>query len=130
VEPGTGRPVLLREQDDGAEILAGSDRYGIPRREAVLCYDGPGELLRDAAMARGRVEALTLHTGWFRRLTVTTDDLGGPTTTYVYRCGARGALPVLAWGAARSFGLRALSTTWLVWLGAMLVVRAVLRRLR
>lgn len=130
VEAGTGRPLLLRERDDGREILAGSERFGVPRGELVQCYDGAAAPLLDAAKARGRIEGLTLETGLVYRLTVTTDDLGGVTTTYVYRCGANGAEPLLSWGSFPRFGVRALAWISIAWLAVWLVALILLRRRR
>lgn len=103
----TGGPLLLREQFDGSQIVAGSDRYGIPRDEPVRCYDDPVAPLREAANARGRIEDLTLTTGMFHRLSVSSDDLGGDETSYLYRCGPHGAQPILSWGSLPGFGARA-----------------------
>jgi hypothetical protein len=129
-EPGTGQPLLLREQFDGREILAGSERFGISGDEPVACFDGPVELLRAAAKQRGRIEDLRLRSGLFRVLSVTLDDLGGPTTTYVYRCSAGGAQPLLSWGRLPGFGLRAFGIAWLVWTAAWALGLAILRRAR
>jgi hypothetical protein len=129
-ETGTGHPLLLREQADGRQIVAGSERFGISRDEPVRCYNGPAEPLREAARARGRIEDLTLRTGFFHRLTITTDDLGGGETTYIYRCGANGAEPLLAWGALPRFGVRALALAAVAWLAVWLVVRGVMGRWR
>jgi hypothetical protein len=130
VEAGTGRPLLLRERDDGREILAGSERFGVPRGELVRCYDGAAAPLLDAAQARGRIEDLALETGLFHRLTVTTDDLGGGATTYVYRCGTNGAEPLLSWGSVPGFGVRALVLASIAWLAVWLVALALVRRRR
>jgi len=127
-EPGTGRPLLLREQADGRQILAGSERFGIPQGQSVQCYDGDAVPLRDAARARGRIEDLTLETGFLYRLRLTTDDLSGGTTTYVYRCGANGAEPVLSCGPLPGFGVRALLLAALAWLAVWLVLLGVTRR--
>jgi hypothetical protein len=114
-EAGSGRPLLVREQFDGLQIVAGSTRYGIPAGEPVACYAGDASPLREAAKATGRVDGLSLRTGLFHVLSVHFDDLGGAATTYVYRCGAHGAQPLLSWGLAPGFGLRAFALTWLVW---------------
>jgi hypothetical protein len=129
-EASTGHPLLLREQADGRQILAGSERFGMSRDEPVLCYDGATEPLRDAAKVRGRIEDLMLRTGFFHRLTITTDDLGGGETTYIYRCGANGAKPLLVWGALPGFGVRALAVAAVAWLAVWLVVRGVMSRWR
>jgi len=103
-EPGSGHPLLLREQFDGRQIFAGSTRYGIPAAEAVACYTGAAAPLRDAAKATGRVDDVSLRTGLFHVLSVHFDDLGGEATTYVYRCGPDGAQPLLSWGRRRGSG--------------------------
>lgn len=117
-EPGTGRPLLLRVQSDGHQIIAGSDRYGLA--EDVPCYDGAVAPLVDAARARGRIEDLSLHSGFFRRLTVRFDDLGGDSATYLYRCGPHGVQPLLSWHSFLGFGVRSLAITWLLWIAACL----------
>ena len=127
-EPGTGHPLLLREQSDGRQIVAGSDRFGIPHEEPVLCYHGPIEPLRDAARARGRIEELALRTGVFHRLTITIDDLGGGNTDYLYRCGPRGAQPLLSWGLLPEFGTQAFAVAWVAWIAACGVILAMFQR--
>lgn len=129
-EAGTGRPLLLREQFDGRQIVAGSERYGIPAGEPVQCYDGDPAPLQDAARAGGRIEELTLRTGLFHVLSLRFDDLGGGATTYLYRCGAGGAQPLLSWGAVPGFGLRGFALAWLVWMVVALVALGIVRRAR
>jgi hypothetical protein len=127
-EPGSGHPLLLREQFDGRQIVAGSTRYGIPAGEAVACYTGDPVPLRDAARATGRVDDVSLRTGLFHVLSAHFDDLGGGATTYVYRCGPDGAQPLLSWGPAPGFGLRALGLIWLAWTVAWAVGLGIARR--
>jgi hypothetical protein len=126
-QESTGKPLLLREHANGSEILAGSDRFGIPAGGKLRCYDSVEPLLADA-LARGFIEHLSLRSGTFRILSITRDDLGSPVTTYVYRCGPDGALPLLSWGVLPEFGLRALAIAWLVWTVAWVVVLSVVRR--
>ncbi len=133
---GTGAPLLLREQFDGRQILAGSERPGIPAAESVECYSGEAaalEPLRQAAAAKGRIEGLTLDHGYLHpalhRLAVTTDDLGSPTTTYLYRCDERGARPLLVWSPAPSFGLLALGLGWLAWMAGWMALLTGLAKL-
>lgn len=129
-EPGTGRAVLLREQVDGHQIVAGSDRFGIPGGEPVRCHRGAVDQLRDAAKARGRIENLTLRVGSFHRLRISADDLGGAETSYLYRCGDHGAQPLLSWGSLPGFGARSLAIVWLVWMVAVVIALALVRRRR
>ena len=118
-EPGTGRPLLLRVQSDGHQIVAGSGRYGLS--EDVRCYDGAVEPLLDATRARGRIEDLSLHTGFFHRLTLSFDDLGGGSATYLYRCGPHGVQSLLSWHSLPGFGVQALAIAWLAWIAACFV---------
>lgn len=120
--------LILREQLDGYQVVAGSERYGIPRDEPVRCYDGDLAPLRAAARARGRIDDVSLDTGYFRRLTISSDDLGGGQTHYLYRCGPHGAQPLLAWGALPGFGVRAAVIAWLAWVVAGSAVIAMVRR--
>jgi hypothetical protein len=129
-ETGTQRALLLRKQSDGHQILAGSDRFGIPDQEPVRCYRGSIAVLRDAAKARGRIEGLTLHTGWFHRLTIAFDDIGGDTVSYLYRCSDRGVQPLLSWGALSWFGMRTLAIAWIAWIAAALAALELVRRRR
>lgn len=129
-DAGTGHPLLLREQPDGRQIVAGSDRFGIPAGEPLGCYRGAAAPLRDAAKARGRIEDLTLHTGLFHRLTLTSDDLGGGETSYLYRCGPGGVQALLSWGYLPGFGARALVLAWIAWVVAWIVALGAMRRRR
>jgi hypothetical protein len=115
-ESGTGRPLLLRVQRDAHQIVAGSDRNALA--EDVPCYDGVVAPLLDAARARGRIEDLSLHAGFFHRLTVRFDDLGGGAATYLYRCGPHGVQPLLSWHSLPGFGVRSLAIIWLLWIAA------------
>jgi hypothetical protein len=128
-EPGTGHAVLLREQFDGHEVLAGADRYGIPGGEQVRCFDGDVGPLRTAALDGGRIEGLEFAPGFIRRLTLTFDDLGSPTVTFLYRCSADGIEPLLAWGSlVPGFGVRAFAFAFAIWMALWLLVRLVLLR--
>ncbi|HEX2686522.1 MAG TPA: hypothetical protein VHN14_07885 [Kofleriaceae bacterium] len=127
-EAGSGRPLLLREQFDDRQVVAGSTRYGIPAGEPVRCYDGDAAPLREAAKAAGRIEELALRTGLFHVLSVSFDDLGGDATTYVYRCGADGAQPLLSWAAVPKFGLRGFALAWLVWTAGWAIALGLVRR--
>ena len=136
-EAGTGHPLLLRDQSDGRQIVAGSTRYGIPAGEAVACYGGDARPLRDAARAGGRIDDVTLRTREIQLLvvrfdvhvlTLRFDDLGGGATSFVYRCAADGARPLLSWGAGPGFGLRGFALAWLLWTVVWVVALSLVRR--
>ena len=129
-EPGSGHPLLLRVQLDGNQVVAGSERYGIPDTEQVACYTGDVGSLLQAARSGGRVEQLELTGGSLQHLRVVTDDLGGGETSYFYRCDSNGARPLGTWSAGPQFGFTALGLGWLIWMAGWIGVGAALARLR
>lgn len=122
-----GRTTLVQQiaqPEDAAAGVSGSEQV---HAAAAHGMSGAGQALPhldriQAMFGRHDVSGVRAHVGGAAA--------EGATATYVYRCGANGAEPLLSWGALPGFGVRALAVAAVAWLAVWLVVRGVMSRWR